>query len=236
MSKSVWVKLDIPSFPPSLPRLFPAEDVILSCPPIQPGIGGTCVEECSGDDECDEGERCCFNGCGHTCQTALVIPYYDPPLVCPVIDSLFAACVLECNLDDNSGCDEDELCCRTSCGTICSEGVIPDPLCPVLLERLPVSVIGAYIPQCDDNDSFSAVQCHESTGYCWCVNTKTGRPVSDLYPREVLPNCSCESQFIVTHSTSCLHIAWELLTSLVSSSNSLREITILSDKLRNNLG
>ncbi|XP_078344409.1 WAP four-disulfide core domain protein 18-like [Oculina patagonica] len=34
------------------------------CP--KPGIGN-CVEECSGDGDCKPGERCCYNGCGHTC-------------------------------------------------------------------------------------------------------------------------------------------------------------------------
>ncbi|EDO39095.1 predicted protein, partial [Nematostella vectensis] len=31
-------------------------------------------------------------------------------------------------------------------------------------------LIGAYIPQCDKDGRYSALQCHGSTGYCWCVN------------------------------------------------------------------
>uniref|UniRef100_M3YU78 WAP domain-containing protein n=1 Tax=Mustela putorius furo TaxID=9669 RepID=M3YU78_MUSPF len=28
---------------------------------------GTCIEVCSGDWDCDLGERCVSNGCGHVC-------------------------------------------------------------------------------------------------------------------------------------------------------------------------
>ena len=31
-------------------------------------MGGICVEMCSSDQDCGGRERCCSNGCGHTCQ------------------------------------------------------------------------------------------------------------------------------------------------------------------------
>ena len=31
---------------------------------------------------------------------------------------------------------------------------------------------GRYIPQCKADGSFEEVQCHGSTGYCWCVDTR----------------------------------------------------------------
>ena len=34
-------------------------------------VVGTCVDECSSDDECAEGEKCCSNGCGHQCTPAI---------------------------------------------------------------------------------------------------------------------------------------------------------------------
>lgn len=37
---------------------------------------------------------------------------------------------------------------------------------------------GAFRPQCEDDGSFSAMQCHGSTGYCWCVDTNTGIEVN----------------------------------------------------------
>uniref|UniRef100_A0A8C2WKY9 Thyroglobulin type-1 domain-containing protein n=1 Tax=Cyclopterus lumpus TaxID=8103 RepID=A0A8C2WKY9_CYCLU len=31
-------------------------------------------------------------------------------------------------------------------------------------------VVGAYVPQCEDNGQYTASQCHGSTGHCWCVD------------------------------------------------------------------
>ena len=39
-------------------------------------------------------------------------------------------------------------------------------------------LIGAYIPQCETDGTFSSIQCHGSTGMCWCVDTDTGEPTS----------------------------------------------------------
>ena len=44
---------------------------IVVCPPVRPGMVGSCAERCSGDDECDDGEKCCSNGCGHECTTTV---------------------------------------------------------------------------------------------------------------------------------------------------------------------
>ena len=46
-------------------------------------------------------------------------------------------------------------------------------------------LIGAFVPKCEDDGSYKKIQCHGSTGYCWCVNDegvkqagteKRGRP------------------------------------------------------------
>ncbi|XP_068083944.1 uncharacterized protein [Anabrus simplex] len=39
-----------------------------NCPRVWPGTFGTCVEECSTDDACPGAQKCCSNGCGHTCR------------------------------------------------------------------------------------------------------------------------------------------------------------------------
>ena len=44
-----------------------------SCPRLEDDIGGICVEMCQGDADCDADEKCCSNGCGHTCQRAETI-------------------------------------------------------------------------------------------------------------------------------------------------------------------
>ena len=35
--------------------------------PLSAGMIGICVQLCSNDGDCRAGEKCCFNGCGHTC-------------------------------------------------------------------------------------------------------------------------------------------------------------------------
>ena len=52
------------------------------------------------------------------------------------------------------------------------------PLCPALL-RQSGGGIGAFVPQCEGDGSFSTVQCWGSTGYCWCVESTSGRPISE---------------------------------------------------------
>ncbi|XP_037617772.1 nidogen-2 isoform X9 [Sebastes umbrosus] len=33
-------------------------------------------------------------------------------------------------------------------------------------------ILGAYVPQCDDNGQYASLQCHDSTGHCWCVDVR----------------------------------------------------------------
>ncbi|XP_029300808.1 nidogen-2 [Cottoperca gobio] len=33
-------------------------------------------------------------------------------------------------------------------------------------------VVGAYVPQCDANGQYTSLQCHGSTGHCWCVDSR----------------------------------------------------------------
>ena len=110
-----------------------------SCPPLRDDVAGICVEECSSDDDCQSSEKCCSNGCGHSCTRAVTIPHYNPPTNTPGSQA-----------------------------------------CQLLLNQITrnTSLIGAYVPQCNSDGSFSSVQCHSSTGYCWCVNVQTGEAVS----------------------------------------------------------
>ena len=43
-------------------------DKVGSCPAaVDGGSMGLCVEECSGDESCGGNQKCCSNGCGHSC-------------------------------------------------------------------------------------------------------------------------------------------------------------------------
>ena len=47
------------------PHILSVTDLV--CPKLEPFAIGTCGEACQ-EEGCPEGELCCSNGCGHTCQ------------------------------------------------------------------------------------------------------------------------------------------------------------------------
>ncbi|CAH1262907.1 SMOC1 [Branchiostoma lanceolatum] len=55
------------------------------------------------------------------------------------------------------------------------------------LDRRPM--VGIFIPECNEDGSYAEVQCHTSTGYCWCV-TREGKPVPNSSVRYQKPTCS----------------------------------------------
>ena len=85
------------------------------------------------------------------------------------------SCVEDCGSDNP--CSNNLLCCSNGCGRSCMPRMIVAPLCPALQSTS--GGIGAFVPQCEDDGSFSSVQCWGSTGYCWCVESTSGRPVTE---------------------------------------------------------
>tara|TARA_B100000902_G_scaffold393861_1_gene448965 strand:+ start:2602 stop:3183 length:582 start_codon:yes stop_codon:yes gene_type:complete len=90
--------------------------------------------------------------------------------------------------------------------------------------------IGEFIPQCEDDGSYSPIQCWSSTGYCWCVDEDGVEiPGTSLGPGEGNPDCgiilgciddtACNYNIdIITNDGSCLYPgdSYLLLTSTVS--------------------
>nr|XP_008121841.1 PREDICTED: SPARC-related modular calcium-binding protein 1 isoform X1 [Anolis carolinensis] len=52
---------------------------------------------------------------------------------------------------------------------------------------------GTFIPECEGDGTYKAVQCHQATGYCWCVRTDTGRPVPGTSTRNFPPDCELDT-------------------------------------------
>ncbi|XP_028844909.1 SPARC-related modular calcium-binding protein 2-like [Denticeps clupeoides] len=46
-----------------------------------------------------------------------------------------------------------------------------------------------FVPDCAHGGLFKSVQCHPSTGYCWCVLVDTGRPIPGTATRYEQPKC-----------------------------------------------
>ncbi len=49
---------------------------------------------------------------------------------------------------------------------------------------------GIFIPECLHGGDYRPEQCHKGTGYCWCVDTKTGKPIKAPVTQHEMPDCS----------------------------------------------
>ncbi|XP_029301523.1 SPARC-related modular calcium-binding protein 1-like isoform X2 [Cottoperca gobio] len=47
-----------------------------------------------------------------------------------------------------------------------------------------------FIPECTADGRYSPVQCHATTGYCWCVRVDSGRPLPGTSARNRIPECT----------------------------------------------
>ncbi|KPP66483.1 SPARC-related modular calcium-binding protein 1-like, partial [Scleropages formosus] len=49
-----------------------------------------------------------------------------------------------------------------------------------------------FVPACGPDGRYHPVQCHITTGYCWCVRVETGRPLPGTSTRNQVPDCRAE--------------------------------------------
>uniref|UniRef100_A0A482ZC70 U56-Theraphotoxin-Sfo1a_1 n=1 Tax=Selenotholus foelschei TaxID=1905327 RepID=A0A482ZC70_9ARAC len=40
-------------------------------------------------------------------------------------------------------------------------------------------LIGAYAPQCQEDGKYTKIQCHGSTGHCWCAEEHSGAKITE---------------------------------------------------------
>ncbi|KAG6928179.1 SPARC-related modular calcium-binding protein 1-like [Chelydra serpentina] len=52
---------------------------------------------------------------------------------------------------------------------------------------------GTFVPECEGDGTYKPVQCHQATGYCWCVQVDTGRPVPSTSTRNLPPDCESDA-------------------------------------------
>ena len=82
-------------------------------------------------------------------------------------------------------------------------------------------LIGEFIPQCEEDGSYSPVQCWWSTGYCWCVDEDGGAiPGTTIATWVGTPNCGenlCEGVTIELESVTDLSI--NIIISTVNNPN-----------------
>uniref|UniRef100_A0A3B3BB47 Thyroglobulin type-1 domain-containing protein n=1 Tax=Oryzias melastigma TaxID=30732 RepID=A0A3B3BB47_ORYME len=52
--------------------------------------------------------------------------------------------------------------------------------------------IGSHIPQCDSDGRYRQLQCHGSTGYCWCVDSSGQERQGTRTPPGTTPTDYCD--------------------------------------------
>ncbi|XP_074873010.1 SPARC-related modular calcium-binding protein 1-like isoform X2 [Carettochelys insculpta] len=52
---------------------------------------------------------------------------------------------------------------------------------------------GTFVPECEGDGTYKPVQCHQATGYCWCVRADTGRPIPSTSTRNFPPDCEADA-------------------------------------------
>ena len=188
-----------------LSSIFPLDHHELC--PVLSLIPGACVAYCTINRDCPENTTCCPHGCGYACAKTIIVPYQTPPLICPVESGILC---LECN---NECSEAGEICCATKdCVYSCTKAVIPSPLCSYMREKASVSSKAEeYVPECKEDGSFLEQQCYGSTGQCWCADSSSGKPTSELFRfrekncsesmREYLQNC-CKCFSLLTIACS----------------------------------
>ena len=72
-----------------------------------------------------------------------------------------------------------------------------------------IGLIGEYVPQCEEDGSYSSMQCWSSTGYCWCVDENGIEiPGTSIQSWLGTPDCSNnQEECVAIEIAGCAYIA-----------------------------
>ena len=75
------------------------------------------------------------------------------------------------------------------------------------------SGIPIFVPVCKENGQYVDIQCHQGTGYCWCVNLD-GKPVPRSSTKYKKPNCRRTGKINITYTIK-LTIHFKIISSFI---------------------
>lgn len=161
------------------------------CPAVDSDHVGICITECASDSDCLGDSKCCGNGCGRICRRPVhqACPRGEPFIMCLTNPCEGASCPA----------NPKARCRPSSCGRCLAQFFDSNNKmvnCSASLTKCQKEyakaiskphLVGIFIPHCRQDGSFSPMQCHASTGFCWCV-TQDGKKVPNNDTRG-RPNC-----------------------------------------------
>ena len=69
------------------------------------------------------------------------------------------------------------------------------------------SGIPIFVPVCKENGQYVDIQCHQGTGYCWCVNLD-GKPVPRSSTKYKKPNCRKTGKLPLNITNGLDYVGW----------------------------
>ncbi|VDO25270.1 unnamed protein product, partial [Haemonchus placei] len=164
------------------------------CPPTAPLLHNltVCGFSCRSDGDCQNTEKCCYDGCGLHCKdlsspssansTSLfdecspIIPIFSGPEENPCYKN-------QCTSDDE--CVGVQKCCSDGCSKKC---LYPENGSACVQAKSALQMIGqSERIQCRPDGSFEEVQCDSE--FCWCVNDLGVEVEGTRSSENIPPNC-----------------------------------------------
>ncbi|KAL1501147.1 hypothetical protein ABEB36_006531 [Hypothenemus hampei] len=165
-----------------------------------------CRDPCSGiscrqDEQCQLVEVSCRD---HYCPP---VPACLPKKLgqCPyLVPAASPSCDFQCNSD--LSCNGSMRCCSNGCGTQCVEPLLftacqhQRTLAEHQAHESGMPAGKVYIPECNEDGSFTNKQCHPGTKECWCVDER-GFEISETRSRNSSLDCD-----VTLEPNKCSHL------------------------------